>query len=59
MILMINSKYSYASSLASTIVESSLHQHFLKDHLKTITNCDQNNSPTDFYIHLIETTLNI
>ena len=49
--------YAYAKSLASSIVEGALHQHFLKDHLKTITNCDDKNSVTDFYIDLVEKTL--
>lgn len=53
----VNPNYSYAKSLASSIVEGALHQHFLKDHLKTITNCSEKNSPTDFYINLIEKTL--
>jgi len=43
--------------LASSVVEGSLHQHFLKDHLKTITNCNINNSPTDFYIDLVQKTV--
>ena len=53
----VNPSYTYAKSLASSIVEGSLHQHFLKDHLKTITNCNENNSPTDFYIDLAYKTL--
>ncbi|MCF6128354.1 TetR/AcrR family transcriptional regulator [Flavobacterium sp. AS60] len=53
----INPEYGYSKSLASSIVEGSLHQHFLKDHLKTITNCNENNSPTDFYIDLAQKTL--
>lgn len=53
----VNPDYNYAKSLASSIVEGSLHQHFLKDHLKTITNCDDNNSPTQFYIDLAQKTL--
>ena len=53
----VNPEYPFAKSLASSIVEGSLHQHFLKKHLKTITNCDDNNSPTNFYLHLIENTL--
>lgn len=53
----VNPNYSFAKSLASSIVEGALHQHFLKDHLKTITNCDETISPTDFYIDLIEKTL--
>ena len=57
MIKEVNPEYQFAKSLASSIVEGSLHQHFLKDHLKTITNCDENNSPTNFYINLVENTL--
>ncbi|WP_295337897.1 TetR/AcrR family transcriptional regulator [Flavobacterium sp.] len=53
----VNPEYGYAKSLASSIVEGSLHQHFLKDHLKTITNCNENNSPTQFYIDLVQKTL--
>ena len=53
----VNPDYSYAKSLASSIVEGSLHQHFLKDHLKTITNCNENNSPTQFYLDLAQKTL--
>lgn len=57
MINEVNPNYAFAKSLASSIVEGALHQHFLKDHLKTITNCNENNSPTDFYINLIDNTL--
>lgn len=49
--------YVFAKSFVSNIVEGALHQHFLKDHLKTITNCNENVSPTDFYIDLIHKTL--
>lgn len=52
-----NPDYLFAKSLASSIVEGSLHQHFLKDHLKTITNCNDQHSPTDFYIDLVTKTL--
>ena len=57
MIKNVNGNYQFSKSLASSIVEGALHQHFLKNHLKTITNCDENNSPTDFYINLVENTL--
>lgn len=53
----VNPNYGYAKSLASSVVEGALHQHFLKDHLKTITNCNQDISPTDFYLNLISTLL--
>lgn len=57
MITAVNPNYGFAKSLASSMVEGALHQHFLKDHLKTITNCNTEVSPTDFYINLIENTL--
>ena len=46
----INPEYQFAKSLVSTIVEGSLHQHFLKDHLKSITDCNDSVNPSDFYI---------
>ncbi len=57
MINQVNPNYAFAKSLASSIVEGALHQHFLKDHLKTITNCNETISPTDFYINLTENIL--
>ncbi|MDG2431379.1 TetR/AcrR family transcriptional regulator [Flavobacterium sp.] len=51
----INPNYPFAKSLISTIVKGSLHQHFLKDHLSTITDCDDSVSPTDFFLELIDT----
>jgi AcrR family transcriptional regulator len=53
----VNPQYNYAKSLASCIVEGALHQHFLREHMKTITNCNETISPTDFYFDLIEKTL--
>jgi len=57
MILEVDPDYEFAKSLSSSIVEGALHQHFLKDHLKTITNCNETISPTDFYINLVENVL--
>jgi AcrR family transcriptional regulator len=57
MIELVNPQYAYSKSLASSIVEGALHQHFLKNHLKTITNCNENISPTEFYINLVTQTL--
>jgi AcrR family transcriptional regulator len=53
----VNPEYPFAKSLASSIIEGSLHQHFLKEHLKSITNCDDNISPTDYYTNLITIVL--
>ncbi len=57
MINEVNPDYPFAKSLVSTIVEGALHQHFLQNHLKTITNCNETISPTDFYLNLVENTL--
>jgi AcrR family transcriptional regulator len=54
MIEEINPNYPFAKSLVSSIIEGSLHQHFLKNHLKTITNCNEKITPTQFYINMIE-----
>lgn len=48
MLLNINTDYKYASSLASTIVEGALHQHFLHSHFKSITDCNDTNI-TEFF----------
>lgn len=53
----VNPNYLFGKSLASSIVEGALHQHFLKEHLTTITSCDETNSVTDFYIDLAVKTL--
>lgn len=57
MIMDVNPDYPYSKSLVSSIIEGALHQHFLKNHLKTITNCNENVNPADFYVHLIEKLL--
>ncbi|MFD0989638.1 TetR/AcrR family transcriptional regulator [Mariniflexile jejuense] len=55
----IRPEYNFASCLASTIVEGSLHQHFLKDHFTTITDCKANTTPTMFFTNLTLNTLNL
>lgn len=49
MISQINPEYKYASSLASTVVEGALYQHFLKDHFSSLTDCDSVITPTEFF----------
>lgn len=53
----VNPEFRFAKSLASSVVEGALHQHFLSQHLKTITNCDEHNSPSDFYLNIITAVL--
>lgn len=49
MIFAINPDYAFASSLASTVVEGALHQHFLRVHFKSITDCNDLVTPTRFF----------
>lgn len=46
----VNPKYKYAKSLASTIVEGALHQQFIKQHFKTITNFNEKDDVSEFFI---------
>ena len=58
MISNINSDYKYPSSLASTIVEGALHQHFLKEHFSSITDCNNTVTPTEFFKELTINAIN-
>lgn len=48
-----NNTYKYPLSLASSVTEGALHQQFMKLHFTSITNCNENVTPTTFYTHLI------
>ncbi|TCI91065.1 TetR/AcrR family transcriptional regulator [Tenacibaculum sp. M341] len=48
-----NSNYEYPLSLASSITEGALHQQYMKQHFTSITNCNEEVTPTKFYTHLI------
>jgi AcrR family transcriptional regulator len=50
--------FKYGLSLASTIIEGGLHQHFLREHFPSITNCKNEETPTTFFIYLVRNTLN-
>ena len=54
MIKEVNSNYKYPLSLASTILEGGLHQHFLNEHFPSITNCKNGETPTNFYQELVK-----
>lgn len=53
----VNPDYKYAKSLISSIVEGNLHQNFLRNHLKTITNCNDKILPSEFYVDMVERIL--
>ena len=57
MILDVKPDYKFGLSLASTILEGGLHQHFLGEHFPSITNCKSSETPTFFFNHLVKTSL--
>jgi hypothetical protein len=57
MIVEIDPDYPYPSSLASTLLEASLYQSFLKDHFPSITDCSSPEETNNFLTHLIAKTL--
>jgi AcrR family transcriptional regulator len=58
MICEVNSDYQFPHSLASTIIEGALHQHFLKNHFKSLTDCSHKVLPSDYFKHLVFNALN-
>ena len=59
MIVAVDKSYAYPLSLASTILEGTLHQYFLKEHFPMLTNCNETVTPTQFFTDLIFRTLNL
>jgi len=57
MILNVKKDYSFSLSLASMIIEGGLHQHYLREHFPSITNCNNEEIPSNFFIDLINNTL--
>lgn len=57
MMTAVNPNYPHPLSLASTVIEGALHQHFLKDHFTSITDCGDKITPTDFFTQLVFATL--
>lgn len=58
MIKGVKSTYAFPSSLASTVLEGSLHQHFLKEHFTSLTDCRKNSDPTAYFTQLVFNVLN-
>ena len=59
MIRAVQPGYPYAGSLASTVMEGSLHQHFLMEHFPSLTDCTDNRSLFDYFRHLVFSSLNL
>ncbi|MCH8534743.1 MAG: TetR/AcrR family transcriptional regulator [Flavobacteriaceae bacterium] len=58
MIKSIDPTYQFPNSLASTILDGALHQHYLKEHFKNITDAN-NSSPSLFFKDLVVNQLKI
>jgi AcrR family transcriptional regulator len=58
MIKQVSPDYNYPASLASTAVESVLHQNFLRKHFLSITDCNKTTHPREFVIDLVFNNLN-
>ena len=59
MISGVDPNYPYPASLASTVLEGTLHQYFLLDHFSSLTDCHKNIAPTDYFLHLVFNSLNL
>lgn len=53
MMIEVNAEYKFPHSLASTVLEGALHQHFLKDHFQSLTDCNTEIQPSDYFNHLV------
>ncbi|RAR47800.1 TetR/AcrR family transcriptional regulator [Flavobacterium lacus] len=58
MVKEVNPTFPYAKSLISTVVEGALHQHFLKSHFTSITDCTEEITPTEFFKTLVLKQIN-
>ena len=52
----VSPEYPFARSLSTTLIEASLHQHFLHDHFKSISDCPSK-GPAAFLADLVKKTL--
>ena len=57
MINSVDSDYPYPSSLASTLLEGSLHQHFLRDHFSSLTDFRENDDQKQYFLNLVFSSL--
>ena len=53
----VNPDFQYPGALASTVLEGSLHQHYLKEHFPQLTECGSSTTPSEFFLNLIQRTL--
>ncbi|WP_297762500.1 TetR/AcrR family transcriptional regulator [uncultured Muriicola sp.] len=58
MIIEVDQEYPFPSSLASTALDGTLHQYFLTQHFPSLTNCNKEVTPTEYFSHLVFNSLN-
>lgn len=58
MIIDVEPNFKFPLSLASTILEGGIHQHFLNEHFPSITNCKNGKTPTNFFLNLVKIIFN-
>lgn len=54
-----NKDYLYPRSLASSVIDGALHQHYLAMHFKNITDCDNEEKTCDFFKNIVSNQLNL
>lgn len=59
MIEEVDKEYPYPASLASTILEGSLHQYFLKEHFPALTECSTKTLPSEYFTNMVFNVLNL
>ncbi|MEO2061618.1 MAG: TetR/AcrR family transcriptional regulator [Christiangramia sp.] len=59
MIIEVDESYAYPYSLATTLIDGALHQHFVSKHFKSITDCNDQITPSEFFKNMISTLLNM
>ncbi|NNJ89294.1 MAG: TetR/AcrR family transcriptional regulator [Eudoraea sp.] len=57
MIEHIDQDYPFPVSLSSTVLEGTLHQYFLAQHFPSLTDCNKQISPTEYFTHLVFNSL--
>jgi AcrR family transcriptional regulator len=54
----VDSNYSYPENLSYNIVEGSLHQYFLRQYFRNISDYTESGSSTDFFLNMVKAILN-
>ncbi|WP_373056502.1 TetR/AcrR family transcriptional regulator [Zunongwangia sp. H14] len=57
MISEVDPAYEYPFSLATTVIDGSLHQHFLSKHFSNITDCTNEITPSVYFKHMVSKIL--